>query len=444
MSLTETSSPQSLAPEQVYEIQTMAEGGQFADALIRLRKIKAQYPQTTFFVALEKQLERLLVLPRDTEPTEAQKKELLDSLPGLIQGAIQSMKSGPPVRPLPPPPAPRPAPERVDREAARTQLKEQYFQHADEYLKKGAYGSALVEIRRVKILAPDDKTALEYERTIRQLVELQQRAGIPGGPEEEPLEHAPAVVHAEKQPELAVQTPPMEPAPVAEPPAPEKRSRRGWLFATLLTFLVVGTGLATIFASSDEETTASRPEQQQASNNATRVPPATAEPPREVRSAATPQQGTAVNESIIEKQQQQEPVADATKHVEGNGLRQTMQPSASQTPAEEASVPVPAPASAPAPEPAPVVAVKTDSEPQIVELVKPVFPADVLALPSGEVVIMVQIDPEGKPVKTMVAKSTNPAFNQPIVTAVLRSTFRAGMTASVPALKWLTIPFRVN
>ena len=182
MSLTETSSQQGLAPEQVYEIQTMAEGGQFADALIRLRKIKAQYPQTTFFVALEKQLERLLVLPRDTEPTEAQKKELLDSLPGLIQGAVQAMRSGPPARPLPPPPAPpRPAPERVDREAARTQLKEQYFQHADEYLKKGAYGSALVEIRRVKILAPDDKTALEYERTIRQLVELQQRAGIPGG-----------------------------------------------------------------------------------------------------------------------------------------------------------------------------------------------------------------------------------------------------------------------
>ena len=97
-----------------------------------------------------------------------------------------------------------------------------------------------------------------------------------------------------------------------------------------------------------------------------------------------------------------------------------------------------------APEPAPVVAVKTDSEPQIVELVKPVFTADVLALPSGEVVIMVQIDPEGKPVKTMVAKSTNPAFNQPIVTAVLRSTFEPGTTASVPAVKWLTIPFRVN
>ena len=107
MSLTDAASQQSRTPEQVFEIQTMAEGGQFADALIRLRKIKAQYPQTTFFVALEKQLERLLVLPRDTEPTEAQKKELLDSLPGLIQGAVQAMRSGPPARAFPPPPPPR-------------------------------------------------------------------------------------------------------------------------------------------------------------------------------------------------------------------------------------------------------------------------------------------------------------------------------------------------
>jgi hypothetical protein len=310
-------------------------------------------------------------------------------------------------------------------------LKEQYFQHADEYLKKGAYGSALVEIRRVKILAPDDKTALEYERTIRQLVELQQRAGIPGATEEVPVEPVPVMAPVEKQPEVKVQAPPTEPVPVADPPAPEKASRRGWLFATLLTFLVVGTGLATIFASSDDDTTASRPGQQQAGNSLTRVPPATAEPPREIRSSATTQQATTVNESIIAKQKQ-EPVVEAAQDVAGNAQQKTIPPSANPAPAEEA------------PPPAPAEAVKSDSEPQIVELVKPVFPADVLSLPGGEVVIMVQIDPEGRPVKTMVAKSTNPAFNQPIVTAVLRSTYRAGTTASVPALKWLTIPFRVN
>jgi hypothetical protein len=91
-----------------------------------------------------------------------------------------------------------------------------------------------------------------------------------------------------------------------------------------------------------------------------------------------------------------------------------------------------------------VDAVKADSEPRIIELVQPVFTKEQQAMPSGDVIVMVQIDQNGKPVKTMIAKSTNPAFNQPIVTAVLRSTFAAGTTASVAAVKWLTIPFRVN
>jgi hypothetical protein len=427
MSLSETSLQRSLAPEQVYEIQTMAEGGQFADALIRLRKIKAQYPQTTFFVALEKQLERLLVLPRDTEPSEAQKKELLDSLPGLIQGAAQAMKSGPGTRPLPPPAPPRPAPERVDREAARTQLKEQYFQHADEYLKKGAYGSALVEIRRVKILAPDDKTALEYERTIRQLVELKQRSGIPGSEEEHPVEGAPAF---ENHPEVQVQMPAMEPAPVSEPAAPVvKRSHKGWLIASLLTFLLAGTGLATIFVPADEDTTASRPEQQQTGEPAAHVQSTPAEPPRKVPTASAAVQGIAATGSG-EHVQKQEPVVDEPKPSAGETQEQTVPPAVSQPQVVEMT--------------APVEAVKSESEPQIVGLVQPVFPPEVSALPGGEVVIMVQIDGEGKPVKTMVAKSTNPAFNQPIVTAVLRSTYKPGTTASTPAVKWLTIPFRVN
>ena len=88
--------------------------------------------------------------------------------------------------------------------------------------------------------------------------------------------------------------------------------------------------------------------------------------------------------------------------------------------------------------------VRPDCDPRIVELVQPSFSKEQQALPSGEVVVMVQIDQAGKPVRTMIAKSTNAAFNQPIVTAVLRSTFAPGLTASVPAVKWLTIPFRVN
>ena len=431
MSLTEASSQQGLAPEQVYEIQTMAEGGQFADALIRLRKIKAQYPQATFFVALEKQLERLLILPRDTEPTEVQKRELLESLPGLIQGAVQAMRSGPPTRPMPPPAPPRQAPERVDREAARSQLKEQYFQHADEYLKKGAYGSALVEIRRVKILAPDDKTALEYERTIRQLVELQQRAGIPATPEETPVNTPPVAEHVRKQTDVPVEPHPVEQVASEEPPAPARRSHKGWLLATLLTFLLAGTGLATIFVPETGQTTAAREEQLQSDETATREQNTPVESPREMQAQAP---GADVQETPLSESagqvQKPAPVVPEPTPVAGEVQQQTVPPVADVTPVSEKSVPA--------------EAVKSESDPQIVELVQPAFTPEMLALPGGEVVIMVQIDTEGKPVRTMVAKSTNAAFNQPIVTAVMRSTFKPGTASSSPALKWLTIPFRIN
>ena len=97
----------------------------------------------------------------------------------------------------------------------------------------------------------------------------------------------------------------------------------------------------------------------------------------------------------------------------------------------------------PAEAPAPVEPVATDGEPAIVRLEEPVFPAAGPAR-GGEVIVMVQIDQNGKPIKTMVAKSTNPDLNSAIVTAVLRSTYRPGMTQDGPTTKWMTIPFRIQ
>lgn len=98
----------------------------------------------------------------------------------------------------------------------------------------------------------------------------------------------------------------------------------------------------------------------------------------------------------------------------------------------------------PAGTPAQADVAKPDADPRIIELVHPVFTPELQAMPSGDVIVMAQIDATGKVVRTMVAKSTNPAFNQAIVTAVLRSTFAPGITDSQPAVKWITIPFRVN
>ncbi len=497
MTLIETAPVQPLTPEQVYEIRSMAEGGQFADALIRLRKIKSSYPKNTFFVALEKQLERLLVLPRDTDPSDMQKKELIDSLPGLIHGAVESMRHQKPVHPAPAEPH-KPHPERIDRETARAQLKEQYFHHADEYLKKGAYGSALVEIRRVKIIAPDDQTAIEYERTIRQLVELHQRTGIQS-PEPAPgagAEEASPVPSAVEKPDQQNES---GPSAESEPTMPRQqdqhlvrqpRSKAPFVALAVVCVLAVLGGAAALYW-----TDASSPDT------------APGEQPAVVQTAGTPPSST-VTEPVADVSPASaatEKSAGQTEHVEdlfptADGSTITAQPSGTSqaaTPGTAAEPQIAVPTSrsssgvserntgtvppAVQRESAPPVKAagagagsavgKTEEKsglksgenaaqekkdeapaqvfiernPQIVRLEQPVFPPEILAASgNAEVIIMVQIDQDGKPVKSLIAKSSHEALNPAITAAAMNSVYRPGTTAKGPATKWITIPFQVK
>lgn len=471
MTLIETA-PVGLTPaEQVYEIKSMAESGQFADALIRLRKLKPQYPRNTFLVALEKQLERLLVLPRDSESTETQKKELLASLSGLIKGAVESLRQQSSARPQQvQPPAPVAKPERSERDAARTQLKEQYFQHADEYLKKGAYGSALVEIRRVKIIAPDDPTVMEYERTIRQLVELQQRTGIRT---QEADQNAPAEVDS---PRTGVEASPTSAPPVrdVEPvtihPAPADsaaetlpaRPVRPKSRATQIALAIIGlVGLsitALALFSNPDETVPAESHDQGMQTVAPEPIPVTAQ--AHVPASDLMQTGNETrNQEKTEPPREPlvpTPVVTTEPNVPPTALAQeteTPKPVSRQSGSDEQKTAAPAasPREKPAtkPEPAtPATATTpafTETDPQILHLEQPVFPPETLGSANGaEIIIMVQIDPQGKPVKTLVAKSTNTLYNAPIIAAVMNSTYRPGTTPAGPATKWITIPFKIK
>jgi|WetSurMetagenome_2_1015567.scaffolds.fasta_scaffold07958_1 hypothetical protein len=474
MTLIETSPVGPIPAEQVYEIKTMAESGQFADALIRLRRIKPMYPRNTFLVALEKQLERLLVLPRDSEPTDAQKKELLSSLPGLVKGAVDSLRQQSPERAqTPPTPAAQAKPERSDRDVARTQLKEQYFQHADEYLKKGAYGSALVEIRRVKIIAPDDPTVAEYERTIRQLVELQQRTGI------RTLDPEPNTQAESDSPRAGVEasptpTPPVreydsvsEPAPqnaeaASPPPAPAVRGRSRFGPIALTIIALVGLSITALALLSNPDESAPANDQDPApptvTSQATPVMQPTHESPAEEPAHAI-EADTQVpgggNQQLPETQpqtenkpqtgiQQQPKNQLQTKNNERiqNSIPAKPAPSTVAPKKKETAVPPSKETASAVVEPAKPLF--TESDPQIVKLQQPVFPPETInSKTGGEVIIMVQISPEGKPIKTLVAKTTNPAYNASIITAVMNSTYRPGSTPNGPATKWITIPFRI-
>jgi hypothetical protein len=174
------SDPQSYLPiglDQIAEIRLMAEGGRFGDALLRVRKVKSLSPPNTFLIALEKQLERLMALPIEGESTGVQQRTLIATLPTLLRGVTEVLqtRSGSMQSLDRQAKQAGPMAEKSEKEKARLQLKEQYFRSVEEHLRNGAYGSALVEVHRVKIIAPEDPTSTEYERIIRQLVELKQR-----------------------------------------------------------------------------------------------------------------------------------------------------------------------------------------------------------------------------------------------------------------------------
>jgi TonB family protein len=444
MTLIETAPPGTITAEQIFEIKTMAETGQCADALIRLRKIKPLYPRNTFLVALEKQLERLLVLPRGSEPSELQRKELLSSLPGLVKGAADSLRGQQPAHARPAPAAQAHSKtDRPDRDVARSQLKDQYFQHADEYLKKGAYGSALVEIRRIKIIAPDDPTVAEYERTIRQLVELQQRTGM------KMQEHEQIAPVADDSPRTGVEASPTPAPPVREfdstseplptsgsemqesPTIPDRRKSR-LMPGLIFVLIVVCAGIAALALLSNPD-----------------------------ESTSTENKGTSV-QTTAEQQKQEEPsvpttstfapakvtVAPQPPHAGNPEPARTAQRTETgrPTPQQENAVTPQVVQENPAEMPTPAITAPVELEPEILRLEQPVFGAPAPGgSTGGEVIIMVQIDPNGKPLKTMVAKSTNPALNSAIVTAALRSTYKPGTTPEGnTTTKWITIPFRIQ
>ena len=462
MTLIETK-PTALVPaDQMYEIRTMAESGQFADALIRLRKIKPLYPRNTFLVALEKQLERLLVLPRDAEPSGAQKKDLLSSLPGLVQGAVDSLRQQSPaqVRPATPPPKA----ERSDRDAARSQLKEQYFQHADEYLKKGAYGSALVEIRRVKIIAPDDPTVIEYERTIRQLVDLQQRTGV------KTHDADPQAMSEADSPRTGVEASPTPAPPVREydsvivplaPPAgghdaepcfaPRRKSRAVPIVLFIILTICIAVAALAIFSNPDQTDPVSGSDQPTGpdQSSVTQQPqPAGPTTDPAARTAMAVTESAAPSDAAPVDTKKPAVTMPATQKADNTPAPPPamVQPQKSPAPVNQKTEPKAKPAENTPQAPAkPAKAVFTDADPQIEHLEQPVLPHESSgSTGSIEVIIMVQVDPDGKPVKTMVAKSTNAAYNAPIVAAVMRSTYRPGTTPAGPVTKWMTIPFRIQ
>jgi TonB family protein len=91
--------------------------------------------------------------------------------------------------------------------------------------------------------------------------------------------------------------------------------------------------------------------------------------------------------------------------------------------------------------PPPVVTQRKD--PEIVRLEQPrLSDAALQSRTDEQVIVTVQLSPEGKPLQASIVKSSNSLFNDAVIEAVMGSVYSPGIGSSGPITTWMTIPFK--
>jgi hypothetical protein len=206
---------QALVRRLLGEAKDHANSGAIQEALSAIRKVRGLDPSNVFILAFERQIEQLQEHLASGTLTDDQRKDIIDSLTGIVQNATAS-DVPPEQRSEEVPGQTEPAPEQREQvRAARQWLKNQYLQRAHSYVLKKEYDKALSEIRRVFIIDDRDRFAREFELKVLQMQELSRRKTLVF--DESGLENGAVRKPAEPVVE--------EPAP-PPPPPPEKSS--GW------------------------------------------------------------------------------------------------------------------------------------------------------------------------------------------------------------------------
>ncbi len=205
---------QALVRRLLGEAKDHANSGAIQEALNAIRKVRGLDPSNVFILAFERQIEQIQEHLASGTLSDDQRKDIIDSLAGIVQNATASEVQPEPSEEAPG--QPEPAPEQREQvRAARQWLKNQYLQRAHSHVIKKEYDKALSEIRRVFIIDDRDRFAREFELKVLQMQELSRRKTL---------------VFDEGGLENGVTRQPAEPViekPVPPPPPPaEKKS--GW------------------------------------------------------------------------------------------------------------------------------------------------------------------------------------------------------------------------
>jgi tetratricopeptide (TPR) repeat protein len=480
---TENSLNSSHLEQHLTEARTRAEKGEYAAAVKAVQEAKSLAPKNVYVLAFEKQAEQLSTLDAARNLTEEQRTDILESIPSIIERALESSLS-------PGAPAGIPAlisggdatKEKKEKAAALEWLKNQYFQHAHEYIRKGEYQHALSEIRRVYIIDPANSIAQEFEKQFEALDKLKRgdsfrmyspasapapqsspeavtprpQSGPPPG-----LAVPPPVTTGESLPPQQVKHEPVHPPRVPEKREEKKKGSAPLIVLILLALAVLG---AVMYIYYQRNQNKNRP--------VTTLPPPSSEQfigaPAEAAEQnfivsnddsrlGTPQvtalAANAAPPPAAKEREKKSPgpsnAAQARENASG-----PLTPPVTRQDTPESSPPVMAtqaqpggkePALQPKTEdtatPAPFVAIEKQA--RIIRLEKPKFSTQrFLVGVGGQVVIQVRIDATGKPVQTVTLKSTNDMLIQPVIEAVMASQYAPAEMTTGPIASWLTIPFR--
>ncbi len=432
MSVAERHLDSTYAPDDLGFVIEQVGAGNYADALQALSRAKAEDPRNIFLIALEKQVSRLRnggILPRE-------KSEIVDSLPGLVERARADHRSrtssqrsaSAPETPLPP---------TGDRKDPRVKLVvEQYFRHADEWVRKRDFEAALKEIERILLIDPENRVAKEYQSRVQQLFRIEHR---------EENDTLPAPLTATSAPGAA---------DVLEAPAERKVGKLVVILSIGIaaTVMVIG---GVMFL---------RPTKGQYKVGYMYV--------SQSQVPTGGEQGVTAVTAAPEEPAAEEVVPEKTPEVKPPEARPTATTkSSSRSAAKEEKVvePEPAPVETPSavqprntPAPpvptaieqrqrsseetaAPAKFIPVEQPPKIVQLEQPSFSEEQISKGiQGDIVVKVQIDKNGKPLQAKVISSTNPSLDAAVMEAVLRSSFSPGVMSNGPVTTWMTIPLKLK
>jgi tetratricopeptide (TPR) repeat protein len=463
------------------EAQTRAEKGEYAAAVKAVQEAKSLAPKNVYVLAFEKQAEQLSALDAAKSLTEEQRMDILESIPSIIERALESsLTPGTPTSISALKPGGDATKEKRDKAAALEWLKNQYFQHAHEYIRKGEYQHALSEIRRVYIIDPANSIAREFEKQFEALDSLKRGDSSRVYPPTSPP--APQSTPDAVTPHPSSGPPPEQagsiPMTTGElssneqvkrdlnhtPHVPDKTKKKGSAPLIVLIILALAVLGAVIYIYYERNLNKNHP--------ITTLPPSSSEQfigaPAEAAeqnfmvsnddsSSGTPQvTELAANEGpppTAKEREKKIPGQSKAAQARENPS-EPLTPPVTRQDSPESSPPVMATQSQPggkepAPQPktedtaAPAPFVAIEKQARIIRLEKPNFSAQRFLIGvGGQVVIQVRIDATGKPVQTVTLKSTNDMLIQPVIEAVMASQYAPAEMTTGPVASWLTIPFR--